>query len=79
MALRAIPECDLPRQDFGAYQEDGGKAVDPSHRVPRSPCATRIRSVKLREFVGYQFVEKLVVLLKWHIQYFGFVKGVSPN
>ncbi len=25
MALRATLECDLPRQDLGTYQEDGGK------------------------------------------------------
>jgi hypothetical protein len=24
MALRATLECDLPRQDLGTYQEDGG-------------------------------------------------------
>ncbi len=23
MALRATPDCDLPRQDLGTYQEDG--------------------------------------------------------
>ena len=25
MALRATPECDLPRQDLGTYRKDGSK------------------------------------------------------
>ena len=28
MALRATLECDLPRQDIGTYQEDGGRRCD---------------------------------------------------
>jgi hypothetical protein len=33
MALRATLECDLPRQDLGTYQEDGG-GPEPLRCVP---------------------------------------------
>ncbi len=45
MALRATLECDLPRQDLGAYQENGGR-VETSCQAHQGRIGRMILSVE---------------------------------